>query len=154
MNHGLRKLCTYIVVSIFSPLVSADEVSFSLATGKNPKYRLEVSGSSSGWDKKATLAGRGQVMLKGPVLVTSGRLAEVSTDSVQVNNIAFTFANPMKFCGKNGEPAPFSAFSVGEDVKVTSVPGQTVIRTLRKGLVQVVGAIPEFDILPSNYLCK
>lgn len=99
-----------------------------------------------------TYTGLGQVLLKGPVLVTSGAITGVSASSVQIGKASFEVAGTSKLCGEDGAPLTAEAFKVGDKVKITSAPGKAVVQTLRKGLIQFFGSPLQLDLV-KTHLC-
>jgi hypothetical protein len=145
---------TALAISLLTSLpVYAGAAKGTIVTGKNPEYKLEISGTTSAPGQKTTYSGVGQVLLKGPLLVTSGAITKISSSSVQVGRASFQLVSTSKLCGKDGESLTVEAFKVGDNVKMTSLVGSSAVSTLRRGLVQFFGSPPQLDLV-KTHLCE
>jgi hypothetical protein len=125
----------------------------TLVTGKSPEYQFNFSGTTTGPGKKATFTGRGQLLLKGNVLLTSGEVTGISKTSIRLGKLAFAINASTQVCGADGEPQSYELFKTGDLVKITSQPSGTDALTLRKGLATLSGYPPQMDVDPT-YACK
>jgi hypothetical protein len=147
-------------VAVFGPALiafafgtSAHAATGTLVTGKNPEYQFKFSGATTAPGKKATFTGRGQLLLKGNILLTSGEITNISKTSIRIGKLTFAIDSSTKVCGADGEPQDFALFKAGDLVKTTSQPGGTNAVTLRKGLATLSGYPPRMDV-DRTYDCK